>query len=61
MNKCGLQFSNIWGCHLHFMANNILYIYTCAYNFKSIGINQEKYMCLPDKEYIGCHKWERTR
>ena len=31
---------------------------TQVYNFKGIGINQEKEIYLPNKEYISSHRWE---
>ena len=31
-------------------------ICTYVYSFKGIGINQEKEICLPNKEYISGHK-----
>ena len=34
----------------------VFFINTCVYNFKGIGINQEKEICLPNKEYISDHK-----
>ena len=27
---------------------------------KVIGINKEKDICLPNKEYISCHRYEKT-
>ena len=36
---------------------NILWSYTCII-FKGIDINKKK-KCLPNKEYISGHRWER--
>ena len=41
------------------MYSSILYTYICMYDFRGIGINQEKDVCLSNKEYRSCNKWER--
>ena len=43
----------------HLMHISILYICMCTI-LKNIGINKEKEMCLPNKESISGHKYERT-
>ena len=43
------------------MGISILYTYTCVYNIKCIGINQENEVHLPKKECTSGHKWERIK